>query len=78
MAFAQEEPFGGPVEDMRAGLDPAIAVNMNRKEGADPISWQDFYPWHQPPKPEEKQQTPEEIAENMRALLNRKANTDAN
>jgi hypothetical protein len=76
MAYAQVEPFGGPVEDMRAGLAPALTVNMNRERGAEPISWMDFYPWHREPKPEPKPQTPQEIVAALRAITTRKAQPD--
>jgi hypothetical protein len=47
MAYAAIEPFGGPVDDLRAGLAPAIARNLNRAEGTEPVGPLDFYPWHQ-------------------------------
>lgn len=75
MAFAQLEPFGGLVEDMRAGLAPSVAVNMNRTEDTDPISPVAFYPWHQPPPL--PPQTPEEISDRLRSLLNAKAKAAA-
>lgn len=81
MAFAQLEPFGGAVDDLRAGLAPAVAVNMNRSEGADPVSAMAFYPWHDTkakaasePKPD----TPEQIAQKWRAMLSAKGRPDGN
>jgi hypothetical protein len=79
MAFAQLEPFGGAVDDLRAGIGPAVAVNMNRAEGADPVSAMAFFPWHdkQPEvKPEPKPETPDEIAQKWRRLLSPKGKPD--
>ena len=78
MAFAQLEPFGGAVDDLRAGLGPAVNVNMNRAEGTEPITAMAFYPWHdvQKPKPEPKPETPDEIAQRWRALLSSKGKPD--
>jgi hypothetical protein len=67
MAFAGLEPFGAEADDLRAGLMPALTVNMNRAEGADTISPFEFFPWHEkpaPPKPIEL--SPEELAERIR------------
>ena len=78
MAFAQLEPFGGAVDDLRAGLGPAVAVNMNRAEGAQAISAMTFYPWHNEIKavPEPKPETPDEIAQKWRRLLSPKGKSD--
>ena len=78
MAFAQLEPFGGAVDDLRAGLGPAVNVNMNRAEGTAPVSAMAFYPWHdaQQTKPEPKPETPDEIAQKWRRLLSPKGNPD--
>ncbi len=79
MAFAELEPFGGGVEDMRAGLGPSAAINIARvpAEGQpmpDPVQWYAFYPWHKPPPPPEPpEDTPEERSEKIMALLNSKA-----
>lgn len=72
MAFAEIEPFGGPVEDLRAGLGPATTVNMNRvaKEGEElppAVSAFDFYPWHAEPKEGPLSQA--QIDERIRNLL---------
>ena len=79
-AFANMEPFGGAVDDLRAGLGPALTVNMNRAKDSEPIGPMTFFPWHNPeapaPKPEPK--TPEELAAALRAMLNSKANPDGN
>ena len=78
-AFANMEPFGGAVDDLRAGLGPALTVNMNRAKDVDPIGPMAFYPWHDATKaPEPEPQTPEELAAALRALLTAKANTDGN
>jgi len=76
MAFAQLEPFGGAVDDLRAGLGPAVAVNMNRAEGTAPVSAMTFYPWHTEIKPEPKPETPDEIAQKWRRLLSPKGKPD--
>jgi hypothetical protein len=81
MAFAQMEPFGGAVDDLRAGIGPAVAVNMNRAEGAKPIAAWAFFPWHEPQskaEAETKPETPDEIANRWRALLTSKGKTDGN
>jgi hypothetical protein len=84
MGFAELEPFGSAVEDMRAGLGPATAINMNRsvKEGEEPpppVSPFAFFPWHNP-KPAEVPQTPDEVAAAIVSTLNAiaKANADGN
>jgi len=77
-AFAQLEPFGGAVDDLRAGLGPALTVNMNRTEGTEPIGPMQFYPWYDAKAPEPEPQTPEELAAALRALLTSKAKPDGN
>jgi hypothetical protein len=67
MAFAGMEPFGADVDDLRAGLMPALTCNMNRKENAPLVTPMEFFPWHEkpaPPKPIEL--SPEELAERIR------------
>lgn len=79
MAFAQLEPFGGPVDDIRAGLGPAVQMNANRKEGTEPISALHFFPWHEESKQARSApvpDTPENNALRIRALLNSKAKAD--
>ena len=78
MAFAQMEPFGGAVDDLRAGLAPALTANMNRAEGTEAINPMDFYPWHNEdakPAPVEPD-TPEVLAQKLRAMLTAKAKPD--
>ncbi len=73
MAFGGMEPFGTEVDDLRAGLLPALTVNMHRAEGADPVTPFEFFPWHEkpaPPKPLEL--SPEETAERIRRMLGAK------
>ena len=78
-AFATMEPFGGAVDDLRAGLAPALTANMHRAEGTEAINPMDFYPWHSTaPQAEPEPQTPEELAAALRAMLNAKANPDGN
>ena len=45
LAFAQLEPFGGMIEDMRAGLYPAMKASSEEKV----IGPLDFFPWHKTP-----------------------------
>ena len=66
--YAGLEPFGGLVEDFRAGLAPAMDRNLNRPEGTDPVMPLDFYPWRREPAVP-KQDTPEEISRKIRALV---------
>lgn len=78
MGFAMDEPFGAPVEDIRAGVIASAIVNMNRvaPEGEDiePIGALDFFSWHKkPPPPEPPEETPEVISARIMALLNSKA-----
>lgn len=75
MAHAKLEPFGGPVEDYRAGLIAASIVNANLAPNTDPVNVYTFFPWHQPPPP--PPQTPEEITDRLRAMLNAKAKAAA-
>jgi hypothetical protein len=79
MAFASIEPFGGAVDDLRAGLAPAVALNLNRTKDADPISPMTFFPWaDKAAAPEPEPETPEQISEKLRALLTAKANPNGN
>jgi hypothetical protein len=69
IAFAGVEPFGGEVEDMRAGLMPAMTVNMNKDKDTDPVHPMDFFPWHErieAPEPEPLTESPEELAARIR------------
>lgn len=71
MGFWIDEPFGGPIEDYRAGLSPMVAFNMNRDKDTDPIDAFAFFRWHQAPEP--TPQTAEEISDRLRLMLNSKA-----
>lgn len=67
MAFAQMEPFGGAIEDLRAGVGPALTMNMRREKGADPITALAFFPWHEPAaKREPEPGSPEVLAARIR------------
>lgn len=75
VAFAGLEPFGGAVDDLRAGVGPAMTVNMQRAEGAAPVSALDFFAWHKPdgaPDPNAEADTPEVLARKLRAMLTSK------
>ena len=75
MAFAQLEPFGGAVDDLRAGIGPAVAANSNRQEGSEVIHPMDFFPWHRSETRREvppDEDTPEVLAAKLRAMLNAK------
>jgi hypothetical protein len=67
MAFAGLEPFGAEADDLRAGLMPALTVNMNRAENAPTVSPFEFFPWHEPPPPPKPVElSPEKLAERIR------------
>lgn len=63
------EPFGGAVEDFRAGLAPAMYRNLKRQEGDDPVMPLEFYPWRREPEPPPKPDTPEERARQIRERI---------
>lgn len=65
IAYSEKEPFGGLVDDLRAGLAPAMTVNANLGKDGKPMQPLDFFPWRSPHlfvKPETKPETPEELA----------------
>lgn len=72
-AYAEMEPFGALVDDLRAGLAPAAAINANRAPDARVMGPLDFYPWRSPelfakatpPKPP----TPEELAREIKLRI---------
>jgi hypothetical protein len=69
-AFARIEPFGGVIDDIRAGLPAAVYINAHRKREAKPISPLDFFPWDAsdvtaPPR----EMTPEETAAAFREMM---------
>lgn len=76
IAFSQEEPFGGPTEDLRAGIAPAALINLHREEGSPPISPFDFFAQYQTAKPKSKSQTPQEIVAALRGLAHGKGRPD--
>jgi len=67
MAYATLEPFGSMVDDLRAGLAPAMTHNVNRGEEGRAIGPFDFYPWHEPAAA--PVETPEELAARIRREL---------
>ena len=70
--FAELEPFGSLVEDIRAGMGPAVTVNSNLSKDAKPVGPLFGYPWHN--RSEQKApETPEERSEAIRKLLQGKS-----
>jgi len=67
-AFYGLEPWGGEIDDYRAGLAPAIYVNSHAGKDAQPMSPLDFYPHHRPPV-EKVEPTPEEAARQIKARI---------
>lgn len=51
MEFAAIEPFGGGIDDYRAGVNAAAHLNPMREKGAPPIKPLDFFPWHEADRP---------------------------
>lgn len=71
MAYSHVEPFGGPVDDYRAGLPAAAVYNVNRASAETPtINPLSFYGWTEEPEPE-KPDTPEETARKLREFAER-------
>lgn len=72
-AVALIEPFGGPVEDLRAGLAPAAILNVNRAPDSKepPVSPLGFYGWHKVEPPAPKKLTPLEVAQRIKSLLSK-------
>jgi hypothetical protein len=64
MAFAELEPFGGTIEDLRAGLGPAMTANVNRGPNGQTFAPLDFFPWHRAataqPEPEDEAELTEQ------------------
>lgn len=68
--FAELEPFGGDVDDFRAGLGPAVEINIHRKEDAAVVTPYDLIPWRTAkPKAPERDPTPEEVARDIGGLF---------
>lgn len=65
MAYARIEQFGFVMENLRAGLMPAVYANANRKANADAVGPLDFF---EPRKANGL--TPDDIATRMRSMLN--------
>jgi hypothetical protein len=73
MGYAQLEPFGGPIEDIRAGIGAASTLNVNRSKDSKPVSPLDFFSWHKPPPEPPVVESPEVLAARLKAFFNRKA-----
>lgn len=74
MAFAGLEPFGCEVDDLRAGLMPALTVNMHREQHAPTVTPFEFFPWHDKPAPPQPLVlSPEEAAERIRRDIFKRA-----
>ena len=70
MAFSQIEPFGGAIDDLRAGLGPAMTCNVNRGNDTPMITPMQFFPWHEAmAEPEPQPETPEELARQIRERI---------
>lgn len=65
MGYAQVEPFGSQIEDLRAGLAPAVLANIHREKDSEPLAPLDFYPHH---KKAAEAPTPEQLAEQVKKL----------
>ena len=69
-AFERIEPFGPHVDDYRAGLPAAVARNLNRAKPTDPVVRPlDFFPWHGVAEKARPEETPEQIARNVKAAV---------
>jgi hypothetical protein len=69
MAFFDIEPFGSLIDDIRAGVGPAVAINSKREKGAETVGPLHFFPWHKPPVEPIPADTAETRAAAIRALL---------
>lgn len=67
IGFAQLEPFGGDVDDYRAGIGAATAINLKRKEGAAVVIPSQLMPWNDYEPEKERVMSPEETSA---AILN--------
>ncbi len=86
MAFSEIEPFGSLIDDVRAGIGPAVAANLQRapaKEGGKlppPVSPLAFFPWQnvvaEKPADEPFMGTSAERAERIESLLMGLANPE--
>lgn len=70
-AFGNIEPFGGPIEDYRAGIAAAVYVNSHRKEGTAPVNPTAFYGHYAELQKAEVEDSDPDFADKVRALLNR-------
>jgi hypothetical protein len=69
LAYAAIEPFGEFREELRHGQQMAMMVNLQRdpKQKPEPYVPSDFMNFIDKPKP--KQQTPEDVAAGLRAMM---------
>lgn len=73
MAMSQVEPFGGPIDDYRAGLPAAAVYNVNRSSADSPtVNPLDLYGWTEEPEPSPPD-TPEQTAEKLRRFAEHQA-----
>ena len=76
--YAQLEPFGPMIEDLRAGLAPAATINANRDpEKSKPVGPLDLYPWHNPSAKPTSPATAEERAQAIARILGRKPENES-
>lgn len=74
MAYFRIEPSGFTMDNIRAGLGPAVFVNANRAKGSAAIGPLDFFEAPEKKSPEDTQR---EIAERMRSAINAAGNPSA-
>jgi hypothetical protein len=73
LAFYDREPWGCAVDDLRAGTNPAVTINMNRDRDSDPVGPMEFFPWNKPAEPD-----PEEERAKVERAIRKRLLGDAN
>jgi hypothetical protein len=62
------EPWGCDVDDLRAGMGPALTINMNRASGDAAIRPLELFPW-QARREAQDEVTPEQLAATIKERL---------